>query len=133
MKESLQTGLKKSARIEVDRARTIDFVDDCLVYSTPNLIHDMEDTCRNLILEHIEEGEDSVGTCVKMDHTGATLDGMWVEINVEVSEVNGRRISFEFTARDALEQVANGQHSRFVIDTASTAKRLKAKAAKAIS
>jgi len=133
MKESLQAGLNQSVRIEIDEPRTISFVGDVLVYATPSLIYDMEVACRNLILEHTDEGEDSVGTRVAMDHMGATLCGMWVEITVEVTEVKGKLINFEFTAKDALEQVAKGQHSRFVVNTASTAERLKAKAAKANS
>lgn len=133
MKESLQAGLSKSVHIDIDEPRTIGFVGDVLVYATPSLIYDMEVTCRNLILDHTDEGEDSVGTRVAMDHMGATLCGMWVEITVEITEVKGKLINFEFTAKDALEQVAKGQHSRYVVDTASTAERLKAKAAKANS
>jgi predicted thioesterase len=68
-----------------------------------------------------------------MDHTGATLLGMWVEITATIVEVKGRMVSYEFTARDAMENVAKGKHVRFVVDTAQTAERLKAKAAKATS
>jgi predicted thioesterase len=56
---------------------------------------------------------------------------MWVEISVTVSAVNGRAVSFDVTARDAIEEVARGKHSRFVVDVAKTAERLKGKAAKA--
>ena len=131
MRETLQAGISKTARIEIDEARTIGFVADVLVYATPSLIYDMEVACRELLLEHLDEGEDSVGTRVEMDHTGASLCGMWVEIDVTAVEVKGRAINFEFTAKDALEQVAKGKHSRFVVDTAATAERLKGKAAKA--
>ncbi|TVO70955.1 thioesterase family protein [Sedimenticola selenatireducens] len=134
MKESLQAGLTKTDRYEIDKPRTVNFVgDDCAVYSTPSLIYDMEVTSRNLLLEHLDASEDSVGTRVEMDHTGATLLGMWVEITATIVEVKGRMVSYEFTARDAMENVAKGKHVRFVVDTAQTAERLKAKAAKATS
>jgi predicted thioesterase len=134
MKESLQAGLTKTDRYEIDKPRTVNFVgDDCAVYSTPSLIYDMEVTSRNLLLEHLDASEDSVGTRVEMDHTGATLLGMWVEIMATIVEVKGRMVSYEFTARDAMENVAKGKHVRFVVDTAQTAERLKAKAAKATS
>jgi fluoroacetyl-CoA thioesterase len=134
MKESLQAGLTKTDRYEIDKPRTVNFVgDDCAVYSTPSLIYDMEVTSRNLLLEHLDASEDSVGTRVEMDHTGATLLGMWVEITATITEVKGRMVSYEFTARDAMENVAKGKHFRFVVDTAQTAERLKAKAAKATS
>lgn len=131
MRETLQAGISKTTRIEVDEPRTIGFVADVLVYATPSLIYDMEMACRELLLEHLDAGEDSVGTRVEIDHMSATMCGMWVEIAVTAIEVTGRAVTFEFTAKDALEQVAKGKHSRFVVDTKKTAERLKAKAAKA--
>ena len=132
MKESLAAGITTTARIDIDAARTIDFMgDDGRVYATPELVRDIEMTCRDLLLEHLDPGEDSVGTRVAIDHVGATLMGMWVEISVTVSEVNGRAVGFDVTARDAVEEVARGKHNRFVVDVAKTAERLKAKAAKA--
>ncbi|NCF10942.1 MAG: LysR family transcriptional regulator [Gammaproteobacteria bacterium] len=132
MKESLTAGLETTARIDIDAARTIDFMgDDGRVYATPELVRDIEMTCRDLLLEHLDPGEDSVGTRVEIDHVGATLMGMWVEISVTVSAVNGRAVSFDVTARDAIEEVARGKHNRFVVDVAKTAERLKGKAAKA--
>ncbi len=132
MKESLNAGLETTARIDIDAARTIDFMgDDGRVYATPELVRDIEMTCRDLLLEHLDPGEDSVGTRVEIDHVGATLMGMWVEISVTVSAVNGRAVSFDVTARDAIEEVARGKHNRFVVDVAKTAERLKGKAAKA--
>ena len=132
MKESLVAGIATTARIDIDAARTIDFMgDEGRVYATPELVRDIEMTCRDLLLEHLDDGEDSVGTRVEIDHIGATLMGMWVEISVTVTGVEGRAVSFEISARDNLEDVARGKHNRFVVDVAKTAERLKGKAAKA--
>jgi predicted thioesterase len=132
MSEPLKTGLTATRRFDIDHARTIGFMgDECRVYSTPSLLYDTEVTCRDLLLAHIEPGKDSVGTRVELDHLGATLLGMWVEITVTLAEVNGPAVSFDFTARDALESVAKGRHSRFIVGIEKTAQRLKAKQAKA--
>ena len=132
MSDTLQAGLTATRRVEVDAARTISFMgDDCRVYSTPNLLYDIEMACRDLLLAHIEPGKDSVGTRVELDHVGATLLGMWVEITVTLSSVNGNAVVFDFSARDALEEVARGKHSRFIVGIEKTAQRLKAKLAKA--
>jgi len=132
MSESLTAGLTATRRVDIDRDRTISFMgDDCRVYSTPNLLQDIEVACRDLLLEHIEPGKDSVGTRVELDHVGATLIGMWVEISVTLTEVNGSAVSFDFTARDAVEVVARGKHNRFIVGIERTAQRLKAKLAKA--
>ena len=132
MSDTLAPGLTATRRVEVDAKRTISFMgDDCRVYSTPNLLYDIEMTCRDLLLEHIDAGKDSVGTRVELDHLGATLLGMWVEITVTLAEVNGGAVAFDFTARDAVEQVARGRHNRFIVGIEKTAQRLKAKQAKA--
>ena len=134
MSEALKPGLSSTRRYDIDTGRTIAFMgEDSRVYSTPALLYDVEVVCRDLLLEHIEPGKDSVGTRVELDHVGATLLGMWVEITVTVTEVNGPAVSFEFTARDALEEVARGKHSRFVVGVEKTVQRLKGKLAKAQS
>jgi len=125
MSDTLKPGLTATCRITVDTPRTIGFMGEELrVYSTPSLLYDVEVACRDLILPH-------VGTRVAFDHVGATLLGMWVEITVTLTEVNGPAVTFEFSARDAVEEVARGKHNRFVVGLEKTAQRLKAKQAKA--
>jgi len=134
MSETLKPGLTATRHVEIDRERTISFMgDDCRVYATPKLLYDLEYVCRDLLLEHIEPGKDSVGTRVELDHVGATLMGMWVDISVTLTEVNGGAVSFDFSVRDALEEVARGKHHRFIVGIEKTAQRLKAKLAKAQS
>jgi predicted thioesterase len=132
MSEPLKAGLSATRRIDIDRDRTISFMgEDCRVYSTPKLLYDIEIACRDLLLLHIEPGKDSVGTRVELDHVGATLMGMWVDISVTLTEVNGGAVCFDFIARDAVEEVARGKHNRFIVGVEKTAQRLKAKLAKA--
>jgi len=132
MKASLQPGVRDTARFEVTRDRTIDFMGEkARVYATPMLVRDMEIACRELLLRHLDAGEDSVGTRVEVDHLAATLMAMSVEIDVEITEVNGRSVTFKVEGRDSVEPICRGVHKRFVVDVASTEKRLAAKAAKA--
>ncbi len=129
MRESLAAGLRCVRRVTVDQERTISFMGESLrVYATPWVVSDAEYTCRDMILAHLDDGEDSVGTHVEIDHLAPTLLGMWAEVSVAVARVDGRRVTFEFTVRDAVEEVAKGRHVRFVVDIAKTAERLAAKA-----
>lgn len=131
MKTTLQPGVTLTRRVEIDRDRTIDFMgDDCRVYATPSLVRDIEHACRDLILEHADPGEDSVGTSITLEHSAATLFGMWAEITVTVTAVDGRRVRFAVSGTDPLESICTGEHERFVVDVARTAERLKAKSAK---
>ena len=132
MKPTLQPGLAAHTEFAVDRERTIDFMGEAArVYATPMLVRDIEIACRNLLLEHLDAGEDSVGTRVEIDHIGATLLGMKVWLTAKVLEVNGRAVVFEVEGRDEVEPIVRGRHHRFVVDVAKTAQRLAAKAAKA--
>jgi predicted thioesterase len=132
MKPTLQTDLTSKVSFTVDRDRTIDFMGEAArVYATPMLVRDIEVACRNLLLEHLDAGEDSVGTRVEIDHIGATLLGMRVDLTVRVAEINGRAVVFDVEGRDGVEPIVRGRHSRFVVDVAKTAQRLAAKAQKA--
>ena len=131
MKPSLQPGVSLTRKIAIDRDRTIGFMgEDARVYATPMMIRDMEMVCRDLIMQHADAGEDSVGIEVAIKHLAASLTGMTVEIVARVASVEGRRVTFEVSAKDELDAVGAGMHARFVVDTAKTIERLKAKAAR---
>ena len=132
MKPTLQAGLERSVTFAVTRERTIDFMgESARVYATPMLVRDIEVTAREMLLSHLDEGEDSVGTRVEIDHLAATLLGMTVEITVSIAAVAGRAITFDVSARDGVDLVCRGRHHRFVVDREQTEARLAAKARKA--
>ncbi|MFL5100059.1 MAG: thioesterase family protein [Xanthobacteraceae bacterium] len=131
MKDSLRPGLSLVRRLVVDRERTIGFMgEEGRVYATPQLVRDVEHACRDLILEHADPGEDSVGMEVALKHLAPTLPDMEVEITVTVSAVDRRKITFDVAVQDELEPISSGSHTRFVVEVAKTLERLKAKAAK---
>ena len=131
MKPSLQPVISLVRRVLVEKEKTISFMgDEGRVYATPYLIGDIEYTCRNLILEHAEPNEDSVGMEVAIKHLAPTLPGSTVEITATVTAVEGRKVTFAVTAKDEIDTISSGSHARFVVDKAKTIERLKAKAAK---
>ena len=132
MKDSLKPGLRHTTRFEVTRDRTIDFLGEkARVYATPMLVRDVEVACREALMPHLDAGEDSVGTRIELDHTGATLMGMSVTIEVELVSIEGRAAEFNVTASDSIEPIGRATHHRFIVDVAKTEQRLAAKAAKA--
>lgn len=131
MKASLRPGVSRVSKIDIDRDRTIGFMgEEGRVYGTPFLVMDIEQTCRKLLLDHADPGEDSVGTDVSIQHLAPTLLGMAVEITATVAEVEGRKVRFIVSAKDEVDQICTGTHGRFVVDVGKTVERLKAKAAK---
>ena len=94
MKSSLRPGVSRVNRVVVDQARTISFMGaEARTYATPSMILDIEQTCRELILEHADAGEDSVGMEVDVKHLAPTLLGMTAEITVKVVAVEGRKVA----------------------------------------
>jgi len=131
MKSSLRPGTSRTNRIEIGRERTISFMgDEARTYATPSMILDIEHTCRELILEHADAGEDSVGMEVAVRHLAPTLMGMTVEVTARVTAVEGRKVTFDVEVKDELDKVGAGSHTRFVVEKAKTFERLKAKAAR---
>lgn len=132
MKASLAPGVTATSTCVVDRDRTIGFMGEkARVYATPMLVRDIEVACRNVLLEHLDAGEDSVGTRIELDHLAATLLGMTVELTVTVATTNGRAVSFEVSGRDGVDLICRGRHNRFIVELKTSEARLAAKAAKA--
>ena len=132
MKPTLKAGLATRREVTVDESRCIGFMGkEGMVYATPRMVSDVEYTCRDFLLEHLDTGEDSVGAHVSIDHLAATPLGLQVTIDVKVVEIDRRRVTFEFSVRDPIEECGRGRHVRFVVETAKSRERLAAKRAKA--
>lgn len=88
------------------------------VFSTPSLGALVEATAGGWLGRQIEATQMSVGTQIVINHTGATPPGLTVTVEVKVAAVEGRKVDFEWTAKDDREQVGHGTHQRFVVDAA---------------
>ena len=131
MGKVLVPGISVTRNFLVGEDRTIDFMgEDARVYATPSLVRDIEHTCRDLIVEHVAQGEDSVGVKVSIAHTAPTLLGMEVKVLATISEVEGPRVVFEVSASDGIDEICRGSHERFVVNIDKTKQRLLAKAQK---
>ena len=132
MKSTLKPGLSSSRSVLVDESRCIGFMGkEGAVYATPRMVSDVEYTCRDFLLAHLDPGEDSVGTHVSVDHLAATPLGLNVSVEIRIEEIDRRKVVFGFSVKDPIEEVGRGRHVRFVVETAKTRERLAAKRAKA--
>ncbi len=131
MKDTLKPGTVHTETIVVDRQRTISFMGEELrVYATPSMCLDIEHTCRQLLLAHHDDGEDSVGARVEIDHLGPTLLDQTVQVTAKVAELALPRVVFEVEVKDEIDTVGKSRHIRFVVDKAKQGERLKRKADK---
>jgi predicted thioesterase len=131
MKGTVAPGQSKTRQVTVDVGRTISFMGEELrLYSTPSMVRDIEATCQEFLLDHIDPGENSIGMRVEVDHLAGTPLGATIEVTVTVVEVDRRRITFTATVRDPVEEIGRGRHIRFINDKAKSQERLAEKVAR---
>jgi len=85
------------------------------VFATPCLGGLMERVSAELINEHLNPGEQSVGVSMNLKHTAATPLGMKVRVRTEVTAVEGRKLTFKLEAFDEVEKIGEATHERFII------------------
>ena len=131
MKPDFRTGLTHTQRIVVDRDRTIGFMGEAMrVYSTPSMVSDIERTCKDFLSQYLSQEQNSVGMRVEIDHMGPALLDTRVDVNITVTEIDRRKVTFEAEVRDALDVIGKAKHIRFVVELAKQKERLEAKKAK---
>ena len=98
------------------------------VFATPMMIRAMENAALNAVREFLDPGESAVGTAVDVKHLAATPVGHQITATATVTQVEGRRIWFDVSARDEVEEIGRGAHERMVVDLNRLGNRLAAKA-----
>ncbi len=123
----IELGLSLDQKRVVRRDDSISFLGSDVRPSlaTPRMIMAMEMCSRDAIQPHLEEGQDSVGTKVCIEHLAATPMGNEVTYRSTVKELDRRRVTFEVEAFEGEKVIGRGTHERFVIDVARYAAKLK--------
>ncbi len=124
MKPTLAPGVTHTHSFTVTEEKTVpflypespDFAAMPKVFATGFMVGFVEWACLKALAPHLEEGEGSLGVHIDIDHRAATPPGMKVTAEVEVVEVDGRRVSFDVAVSDEVEVIAEGRHKRFIVD-----------------
>lgn len=125
MRDTLKPGLSHEFRYRVPESKTVpalypeapEFQEMPAVFATGFLVGLLEWTCVQAIHDHIDwPREQSLGVHVDVSHTAATPPGLEVTVRVRLTEVDGRRLTFEVEADDGVDVIARGTHRRYVVD-----------------
>ncbi len=124
MKDTLAPGLTHSFSITVTEDKTVpylypespDFTAMPKVFATGFMVGFIEWACLDALKPYLDLGEGSVGIHIDVDHRAATPAGMEVTAEVEVVEVDDRKVSFKVAVRDEVEIISEGRHQRFIVD-----------------
>lgn len=88
---------------------------DVAVYATPMMIAMMEEAASKCLSDFLDEGETSVGIFLSTTHSAATPVGMKVSATAEITEAEGRTVTFSITASDEKDVIGQAQHRRVIL------------------
>ena len=86
------------------------------VYATRAMVGHFEEVCAEMVLPHLEEGEQTVGIGMKFSHTAATPIGMNVRFEAKLVEVDGKKLTYEVEGFDEVDKIGEATHQRFIIN-----------------
>lgn len=125
MKDTLKPGLRYEHKFLLPPTKTVpalypespEFQAMPEVFATGYMVGFLEWACIMCINPHLDwPQEQSLGTHINVSHEAATPPGLEVTATVEVTAVDGRRITFAVSAHDGIDLIAQGTHERYVID-----------------
>ena len=122
--DDLKPGLRHAATVRVTEAMAVpasgrvfrSAVEMPAVFATTQMIGLVEWTCVAALQPYLAPNQRTVGTKVDMTHLAATPIGMGVTAEVELIEIDGRRLRFKVSCRDEADLIGEGFHERAVID-----------------
>ncbi len=86
------------------------------VLATPTMIAMIEYCCMEATKPYMEDGEATVGAHVCVSHERPTFLDQEYRIHAVLSEVDGRRLTFDVTVENDQGRVSTGTHRRGVVN-----------------
>lgn len=136
MKDTLKPGLRYTHVYKVPPSKTVpalypespELQEMPEVFATGFMVGFLEWACVKAIEAHLNWPEEmTVGTHVDFSHEAATPPGMTVTADVELVEVDGKRLVFQAQAHDGKDIISRGRHERFIIDRDKFSAKVKQK------
>ncbi|OYY59241.1 MAG: thioesterase [Polynucleobacter sp. 35-46-207] len=136
MKDTLKPGIKYQCKFTVTDSQTVPAMypnsgEAALrpdVFATGFLVGFLELACVRAIIPHLDWPEEqAVGTFISVTHEAATPIGMEVTANVELIDVEGRKLIFQVEAHDEVDLISRGRHERMIVNKRQFEDRAKSK------
>jgi fluoroacetyl-CoA thioesterase len=124
MSPSLQPGLTYEFKYTVPEDKTVahllpeaaELQQMPEVLATGFMVGLIEWACIQAVNPHLDwPKEQTVGIHVDLNHTAPTPPGFTVTVNVTLTAIEGRKLTFEVAADDGVDEITKGTHQRFVI------------------
>lgn len=114
----LEIGLKYESVVEVTSANSAKTMGsgDMDVFATPSMVALMENAAMMAVASALPEGSATVGTQINTSHIKASPIGATITALAQLTEVEGRKLTFAVKAWDEKGVIGEGVHTRFVVD-----------------
>ncbi|MEX1302824.1 MAG: thioesterase family protein [Desulfotignum sp.] len=114
----LKIGMESTLSIVVSNENSAEAVGykGMSVLGTPHLVGVMETACI-FVHEFLPENCLTVGVANSMKHLAPSPIGATVKAKARLSAIEGRKLTYDVEAHDSVEKVAEGTHTRVIIDS----------------
>ncbi len=114
----LEKGLSAQSRTTVCRENTAARMGsgDMEVFATPAMVALMENAAMTAVAAELPEGSTTVGAEMNATHIKPSGLGAEITATAVLTEVEGRKLTFNVGARDAGGMIGEGVHIRYVVD-----------------
>ncbi len=89
---------------------------DMQVFATPAMVALMENAAMLAVAGELPEGATTVGASISTEHIKPSGLGAVVTATAVLTEVDGRKLTFNVGARDAEGMIGEGVHVRYIVD-----------------
>ena len=89
---------------------------DLHVFATPAMVALMENAAMLAVAEHLPEGSTTVGAMMNTSHVKPSPVDESIKATAVLTEVEGRKLTFEIKAEDSKGIIGEAVHVRYIID-----------------
>lgn len=89
---------------------------DLHVFATPAMVALMENAAMLAVAEHLPEGSTTVGAMMNTSHVKPSPVDESIKATAVLTEVDGRKLTFEIKAEDSKGIIGEAVHVRYIVD-----------------
>lgn len=114
----LKKGLSSQSSVTVSAGNTAAAMGsgDLDVFATPAMVALMENAAMKAVADALPEGSTTVGAEMNVTHIKPSGLGAEIVATAVLTEVEGRKLTFNVGARDAEGMIGEGVHIRYAVD-----------------
>ena len=86
------------------------------VLATPAMMCLMEQAAAELVERNLPDDMTSVGISINVAHKAPTPIGLTVKAEAIITDIDGRKITFDVKASDGIDEIGSGTHERFIVN-----------------